>query len=52
MPGLTPEQEQLAQSFEEQGYSRAQAEKKAREVAPTPQQKKAQQMRAARKGKR
>lgn len=50
MPGLTPEQKQLAQSFEEQGYTPEQAARKAKEVAPTPQQKKAQKMRAARKG--
>ena len=50
MSNLTDAQKQLAESFVAQGYSQAQAVRKAKEVAPTPQQRKAQQMRAARKG--
>lgn len=50
MAGMTPEQKQLAESFVQQGYTPEQAARKAKEVAPTPQQRQAQKMRAARKG--
>jgi hypothetical protein len=49
-PGLTEAQAQYAESFENQGYSREQAIKKAKEVAPTPAQRSAQRARQARKG--
>lgn len=50
MAGLSPEQKQLAESFVRQGYTPEQAAKKAREVAPTAEQARAQKMRRARKG--
>lgn len=50
MSNLTDAQRQLAESFVAQGYTPEQAARKAKEIAPTPQQRQAQQMRAARKG--